>query len=570
VCLLLFVPLLSAACNRADDASTSATTADTTSIRDTDPALLSINSADILNRIKALSDDSMEGRAPGTIGEERAVAYITSQFKALGLAPGNPNGTYTQDVPLAGITSTVTGGFDVNGKKIDVAYPSNFVGVTRRVTPTAKVTASDVVFVGYGVVAPEYKWDDYKGVDVRGKTIVMLVNDPAVKLASDTTKLDTTMFRGPAMTYYGRWTYKYEIAAEKGAAAVVIVHETGPAGYPWEVVSGSWGGEQFDIERADHNMGRTALESWITLDKAKELFGAAGKDFDALHRAAATREFKPVPLGAKANFTVTTAIRHIKSKNVVAVMPGADSARKDEFVIYTAHWDHLGKDTTLTGDQIFNGALDNASGVAALIEIAEAYTKAATKPARSILFMALTSEEQGLLGAAWYAANPLYPLNKTLADINIDGVNQWGRTSDLVLIGLGNSTMDDIATQVATQRHRTIAPDPEPEKGFFYRSDHFEFSKEGVPAMFADAGTHFIGKDAGYGQKKRDEYTNNDYHKPSDQVKPDWDLSGAVEDVKLYYLVGSQIANGTTWPEWKPGTEFKATREASLKAGGRK
>jgi Zn-dependent M28 family amino/carboxypeptidase len=383
-------------------------------------------------------------------------------------------------------------------------------------------------------------------------------------MASDTSKLDSTMFRGNTMTYYGRWTYKYEIAAEKGAAAVIIVHETGPAGYGFDVVTGSWGSENFDIERADKNMGRTVVEGWVTLDKAKEMFAAAGKDFDALHKAAATREFKPVPLGGTASFTVKNAIRHIKSKNVVAKLEGADSAKKNEYVIYTAHWDHLGKDTTLTGDQIFNGALDNAAGVASLLEIAEAYTKAAAKPARSILFMSVTAEEQGLLGAAWYAANPLYPLNKTLVDINMDGVNQWGPTKDLVLIGLGNSTVDDVAQQVAAERNRTISPDPEPGKGLFYRSDHFEFAKEGVPALDPDAGTNFIGKDAGYGMKKREEYTEKDYHKPSDQVKPDWDLSGAAEDAKLFYLIGSRIANGTTWPEWKPGTEFKAKREASL------
>jgi Zn-dependent M28 family amino/carboxypeptidase len=567
IAMFLLAPLILTACNKDEGAPSAQADPDTAAIADTDPALMSINGADILTRIKALSDDSMEGRSPGTIGEERAVAYITNQFKALGLKPGNPNGTYTQDVPLAGITSKVTGGFDVNGKKIDVAYPANFVGVTRRVVPSTSVKASNVVFVGYGVVAPEYNWDDYKGVDVRGKTIIMLVNDPAVKLANDTSKLDTTMFRGPAMTYYGRWTYKYEIAAEKGAAAVIIVHETGPAGYPFDVVTGSWGSENFDIERADKNMGRTALEGWITLDKAKELFAAAGKDFDALHKAASTKEFKPVDLGAKANFTVNNTIRHVKSKNVVALLEGADSAKKNEYVIYTAHWDHLGRDTTIQGDQIFNGALDNAAGVASILEVAEAFTKAATKPARSIIFMSVTAEEQGLLGAKWYATNPLYPLNKTLANINVDGVNQWGRTKDLVLIGLGNSTVDDVAQQVAAERHRTISPDPEPGKGFFYRSDHFEFAKEGVPALDPDAGTNFIGKDAGYGQKKRDEYTNNDYHKPSDQVKPDWDLTGAAEDSKLFYLVGYRIANGATWPEWKPGTEFKAKREASLKSG---
>jgi Zn-dependent M28 family amino/carboxypeptidase len=409
-------------------------------------------------------------------------------------------------------------------------------------------------------------------MDVRGKTIVMLVNDPAVKLANDTTKLDSTMFHGNAMTYYGRWTYKYEIGAAKGAAAVIIVHETAPAGYPFEVVSGSWGRENFDIDRPDRNMGRAAVEAWMTVDKARELFAASGQDFDALHKAAATREFKPVALGATASFSINNTIRRVKSKNVVAKIEGADSAKKDEYVIYTAHWDHLGKDTTLTGDQIYNGALDNASGVAMIMEIAGAFKKSATPPARSILFMSVTAEEKGLLGAKYYATNPLYPIDKTVADINIDGMNQWGRTKDLVVIGLGNSTIDEVVQEVAASRGRTISPDPEPEKGFFYRSDHFEFAKVGVPSLDPDAGVNFIGKAADYGKQKRDEYTNNDYHKPSDQVKPDWDLSGAVEDAKLFYLVGSHIANASTWPEWKPGTEFKALRDSSLRvsAGMRK
>ena len=557
--LALLLPASFAACEKVPETAT-----DSTPPADTIPSLASITSEDILARTKALADDSMEGRGPGTIGEERAVKYIVDQFKAIGLAPGNPDGTYTQDVPLAGITSQVTGGFDVNGKKVSVAYPDNFVGMSRRVTPSGSVNASDVVFVGYGVVAPEYNWDDYKGLDVRGKTIIMLVNDPAVMMPGDTTKRDTTMFRGEAMTYYGRWTYKYEIAAEKGAAAVFIVHETGPAGYGFDVVTGSWGGEQFDIEAADRNMGRATIEGWLSLDKAKELFTASGQDFDALHKAAATREFKPVPLGAKANFTVKNTIRHIKSKNVVAKLEGSDPEKKSEYVVYSAHWDHLGKDTTLTGDQIFNGALDNASGIATMLEIAEAFTKDPVKPPRSILFLAVTAEEQGLLGAKYYGSNPLYPLNRTLANINIDGINQWGKTKDLVLVGLGNSTLDDITIAAAAERGRTVSPDPEPGKGFFYRSDHFEFAKQGVPALDPDEGTDFIGKDAGFGKMKRDEYTEKDYHKPSDQVKPDWDLSGAVEDAKLFYIIGRRVAEGTTWPEWKPGTEFKAKREASL------
>jgi Zn-dependent M28 family amino/carboxypeptidase len=526
------------------------------------PALASITAEDILRHTQVLSADSMEGRAPGTIGEERAVRYISDRFKALGLLPGNPNGTYIQEVPLVGITPTPTASFTAGGKTIPLTYKKDYIAVTRRVTPEVELQNSDIVFVGYGVSAPEYKWDDYKGVDVKGKTIVMLVNDPAVTVAGDTAVLDTAFFRGRAMTYYGRWTYKYEIATEKGAAAAIIVHETGPAGYPFEVVSGSWSGENFDVEHPNNNIARVGIESWITLDKAKELFAAAGQNFDALKKAATKPDFKPVALNAKANFTVKNEIRRVQSKNVIAKLEGTD--HKDEYVIYTAHWDHLGKDSTLQGDQIFNGALDNATGSAALLELAEAFTKSDPKPQRSILFLAVTAEEQGLLGAKYYAENPLYPLNKTLADINMDGVNQWGRTKDIVVVGLGNSTLDDVLSQAASEAGRTIQPDAEPEKGFFYRSDHFEFAKQGVPALYTDAGTDYVGKPAGYGQQKRDEYTNNDYHKPTDQVKPDWDLSGAVDDVRLLFQVGHSVTNGEVWPAWKTGTEFKAKREAQL------
>jgi Zn-dependent M28 family amino/carboxypeptidase len=393
----------------------------------------------------------------------------------------------------------------------------------------------------------------------------MLVNDPAVPDPNDSTKLDSTVFKGKAMTYYGRWTYKYEIASDKGAAAAIIVHETGPAGYPWEVVSGSWGGENFDLKTTGPT-NRVAVESWMTLAKTKELFRNAGLSFDSLHEAATRKDFKPVALNAKATFRVKNEVREIQSKNVIAKIEGSDANLKNEYILYTAHWDHLGKDSTIKGDQIFNGALDNATGVAALLTLAKAYKALPTPPARTMLFNAVTGEEQGLLGAKWYAEHPLYPLNKTLANMNIDGVNQWGKTKDLTIVGYGNSTLDDLLGSVlASQGGRTIKPDPEPQKGFFYRSDHFEFAKKGVPALYVDAGTEFVGKDAGYGQMKRDEYTENDYHKPSDQVKPDWDLSGAVEDLQAFFQVGYRVAQTDRWPEWKPGTEFKALRDSTLK-----
>lgn len=525
-----------------------------------DTASQAITADGLLQHIKDLSADSMEGRAPATPGEQKAIAYMQSQFKSLGLQPGNPDGSYLQNVDLIGYLSHPTASFQVGGKTIALKYPDDYVAVSRHNRPETKVENSDIVFVGYGVVAPEYGWDDYKGVDVKGKTLLMLVNDPPVRLPNDTA-LDTAMFKGRAMTYYGRWTYKYEIATDKGAAAAIIIHETGPAGYPYAVIRGSNSVEQFDVIAPDAER-RVPVEAWITSDKAKELLRAAGQDFDALKAAAARKEFKPVALDAKANFDVKIDARKVQSHNVVAKLPGTDE--KDQYVIYTAHWDHLGRDTTLKGDQIYNGAIDNASGSSALIEIAKAFSKLPSPPRRSVLFLSVTAEEKGLVGAKYYATHPLYPLDRTVADINMDGINQWGRTSDFTVIGLGNSTLDDVLASELKAQGRTIRPDAEPEKGFYYRSDHFEFAKQGVPALDIDAGIDFIGKPADYGMKKRDEYTNNDYHKPSDEVKPDWDLSGAVEDTRVLFKVGYDVAQSDSIPQWKPGTEFKAKRDSMM------
>lgn len=526
--------------------------------------LAAISESGIRAHVEVLASDAFEGRAPGTPGEAKTVEYLVQQFQALGLEPGNPDGSYVQTVGMVGIQAAPNASFRVGGRTIGLAFPADYVAMSRRTVPRVEVTNSELVFVGYGVVAPEYQWDDYKDVDVTGKTIVMLVNDPAVADANDPSKLDEGMFKGSAMTYYGRWTYKYEIATAKGAAAAIIIHQTGPAGYPWEVVQGSWGLENVDIRAADGNAGRIGVESWMTSEKARELFAAAGQDFDRLLADARTPGFRPVSLGGTATITIDNTIRDIESQNVVAKLSGSDPALTGEYLVYSAHWDHLGRDPNRQGDQIFNGALDNATGTAALLELAKAFKAMPTAPKRTVVFLAVTAEEQGLLGAKYYAANPLYPLEKTLANINIDGINQWGSTRDIVVIGYGNSTLDDVLAEVAGARQRVLAPDPEPGKGYFFRSDHFEFAKMGVPALYTESGTEYIGKPEGYGQQKREEYVANDYHKPSDDIKADWDLSGGVEDVNLLFETGWRILQGPTWPEWKAGTEFKSIREAML------
>ena len=526
----------------------------------------------ILSRTRVLASDAFEGRGPGTRGEDSTVAYLTREFQRLGLAPGNPDGTWVQDVTLVGYTGRATGAFTVGGQAMPLQPLTDLVAVSRHAQVENVVRNSEVVFVGYGVVAPEYGWNDYAGVDVKGKTVVILINDPPVRragaAATDTGEraLDANVFRGRAMTYYGRWTYKYEEATRQGAAAAIIVHQTGPAGYPWEVVSGSWGQENFDIRSPGGEPPRVTVEAWLTLDKTRALFQAAGQDLDALQRAARTKGFRAVPLAnTTADLTVRNTVREVRSRNVVARLEGSDPQLKAQHVLYTAHWDHFGRDTTRQGDQIFNGALDNATGTAALVQMAEAFTKLPQRPRRSLLFVAVTAEERGLLGAKYYAENPLYPLATTVANINMDGVNQWGRTRDLTVIGLGNSTLDDELRAVLAPSGRVIRPDAQPEKGFFYRSDHFEFAKKGVPALYTEAGIAYVGRAPEYGMQKREQYEANDYHKPSDEVKPDWDLSGAVEDLRALFQVGHRVANAATWPTWKPGTEFRAAREAMLK-----
>jgi Zn-dependent M28 family amino/carboxypeptidase len=530
-----------------------------------------ISGASIGARIKVLGSDEFEGRAPATAGEDKSVAYLESELRKLGVQPGNPDGTYIQNVPMVGIISKVSATFNAGGQDLAFTPITEFTGNSRRILPHVAVDNSDVVFVGYGVVAPEYNWDDYKGLDCRGKTLVMLVNDPPV-VDPATGQLDEKIFKGKTMTYYGRWTYKYDIAAEKGAAACIIVHETGPAGYPFAVLGSRWGLEEFDLVAADKNVGRAALEGWLTLDAARRLFSTAGADYAALKAAAARRDFKPVPLNARLSCTIDQTTRQVNSRNVVGKLDGSDPQRRNEYVVYSAHWDHLGVNPKVPGpDKIYNGASDNATGCAIVLELAQAFAALppAERPKRSQLFLFVTAEEKGLLGSRYYAEHPLYPLTKTLADFNFDGGQLFGPSRDIEVLGYGNSTIDDDAAAILTRDHRVMIPDSEPEKGYYYRSDHFEFAKQGVPGFYTHAGKDIIGKPPGYGQQKRDDYVAHDYHQPSDNVQPWWDYNGTAADVRFFYELGRQIANADTWPQWKPGTEFKAKRDAMMQTAQR-
>ena len=507
----------------------------------------------LLGEIEMLSSDEFGGRAPGSPGETLTISYLTDQFKALGLVPGNPDGTWVQAVPLVGITPHPGDALVVStthsADSVTWVPGEDYVALTKHVVDEVEVDA-EFVFVGYGAVAPEYDWDDFGDVDVTGKILLFLVNDPPLDDA----------FGGAAMTYYGRWTYKHEIAAARGAAGSLVIHETGPAGYPWEVIGSSPHGESFNLVAADNNLSRATMEGWVRRSTAESLFEMAGLDFEELKQQAADRSFQPVSLGVTGQTRIRNTLRTIDSQNFLAMIPGSDAP--DEVVMYVAHWDHLGRDDTLTGDQVFNGAADNATGTAALIELARAFTQSDVPPRRSVFFLAVTAEEQGLLGSAYYGQNPVYPTADTVAALNMDVLNQWGRTRDLTVVGMGQSELDRYAEDVADRLQRTLVADPEPEKGFYYRSDHFSFAKVGIPSFYADPGIEYLEKPEGYGLLKREEYTANDYHAVTDEVKSDWDLSGAVEDLTFMFELGASLAATDDWPEWSATSEFKAVREA--------
>jgi Zn-dependent M28 family amino/carboxypeptidase len=506
-------------------------------------------------QVQSLSADEMEGRGPGTRGEQRTIEYLEKQFLELGLQPA-AGGGFRQDVPLVEITAIDPklsfargeGGMALN-------FGDDMVIATRRVRPESSIKDSEVVFVGYGIVAPEYGWNDYAGVDMRGKTALILVNDPGFVTG------DATLFRGKAMTYHGRWTYKFEEAARQGAAAAFIIHDTLPAAYDWQVVRNGWSRPQFYIDRPDGNAERTALEGWITLDRARQLMELAGQDLTAMQAAAVQRGFRPVPLGVTASGGVRNVIRRANSPNMAGIMPGKD--RPDEYVIYVAHWDHLGRSLAFAGDTIFNGAVDNATGVAGILTIAQAFREMVPGQSRSVMFLAVTAEESGLIGSEYYSEHPLVPLQKTAAVINIDALNPLGRARDVEVIGFGASDLEDLLAAAARSQGRRLMPDRRSEAGYFYRSDHFNFAKAGVPALYIKSGTTLRDGPPGAGLASYDEYYARRYHKPDDQYEASWDVAGTIEDLKLLFEVGARVSNGKTWPEWYEGNEFRATRDAS-------
>ncbi len=523
------------------------------------PALESITAEELSKDVEILSSDKFEGRAPASKGEEKTISFLKEEFQKVGLKPGNGD-SFFQEFPMVEITAGPVTKLEIKSDKKSMlfAYGDEFAGVTLRVVEKVSLVDSEMVFVGYGIVAPEYNWNDYEGLDVRGKTVVMLVNDPG--FATE----DPEFFKGRAMTYYGRWTYKFEEAARQGAEGALIIHETEPAAYPWGVVKNGWTGPQFNLTSEDKNLSRCAVEGWVTIETAHKLFESAGLNYDEIKPAASKQGFKAIPLDLKASVTLKNNLRQSKSNNVIALLPGAD--RADECIIYMAHWDHFGIDPALEGDQIYNGALDNATGTAALIELAEAFKKLESPPSRSIIFLATAAEEQGLLGSQYYATHPVYPPAKTVAAINMDSLNIYGRMKDITIIGYGNSDLDNYVEAAAAEQGRRVRPNSTPEKGSFYRSDHFPFAKQGIPALYTSSGNDQVEHGEDWTLAKKEKYTAENYHKPSDEFDPNWDLSGAIEDLRLLFRVGYKLSMESTFPNWKEGIEFKAKRDADMEA----
>lgn len=514
-----------------------------------DDVILEVNQATIGKHLERLSSDEFMGRMPFTEGEVKTVNYLKDEFSKLGLEPGNGKSFY-QDVPLIEITSSVSDKMIISGRNGDfnLSYFDDFVASTTNPLEEVNLKNSELVFAGYGIVAPEYGWNDYEGIDWKGKTAVVLVNDPGFKSG------DSTLFKGNEMTYYGRWTYKYEEAGRQGAAGVIIIHETIPASYGWNVIQSSNTGPQLNLSS---NTPVTDIQGWITYDSANKLFEASNTEIKDYKKLAGNKDFRPVPLGLKASVKIRNTIKRDISKNVIAILPGTDL--KDEYIIYSAHWDHFGIGKPVNGDSIYNGAADNASGTAALLAIAETFKKGIV-PKRSLVFIAVTAEEQGLLGSAYYAEHPIFSPNKTVANINMDGVLSPGRMKDLTIISYGHSEMDDYAKVAAENQGRLAIKNPTPEKGNFFRSDHFNFAKIGIPPLYAKGLFEHEEKGIEYAKKMEDDYRKNRYHQPSDEYYQGLDLSGIQMDLQLYYEVGLRLANESYYPKWHDTSEFYSAR----------
>ncbi|MGR3979666.1 M28 family metallopeptidase [Pseudoalteromonas sp. 1181_04] len=506
----------------------------------------SINAQQLAEHVKVLASDEFGGRAPSSKGEELTLAYLTDEFKKLGYQPGNGD-SFLQEVPLVSLEADPNMVLTIGGK--DYQYKKDMVMGSSRISERQSIKDSELVFVGYGVNAPEYNWNDYAGLDVKGKTVVILVNDPGFA-----TK-DPALFTGDAMTYYGRWTYKYEEASRQGAAGAIIVHETAPASYPWSVVENSWSGEQFGFQKENNNMDRVAVEGWVTTEVANELFTKAGLDFASAKTNAAKGAYHVDMGDLTASVAVKNTIKKSISYNFIATLPGSE--KPDEHIIYSAHWDHLGTDKNRKGDQIYNGAHDNATGTAGLIEVAEAFASLPKHPSRSMTFLAVTAEEQGLLGSKYYAAHPVIAANKTVANINMDSLNLLGKVKDISVVGIGKSEMDSLLAQAANAQGRTVSGDPKPSSGGYYRSDHFAFANMGIPAMYAGGGSEALDEDTANYRKRMSLVLRGCYHQPCDRYRDEWDLSGAVQDLQLFYQVGFDISEQPQWPKWNANSEFQ-------------
>jgi Zn-dependent M28 family amino/carboxypeptidase len=508
----------------------------------------------LVKHIIVLASDSFQGRKPFTPGETRTLDYLQNQFRSLGLEPGNGS-SYLQDVPLVEIIAVPDPHMKVEYAKgsFDLNMATDYVLTTENTDSVISLNKSELIFAGYGVVAPEYNWNDYAGINVKGKVVLVMVNDPGFGTA------DTSIFKGKTMTYYGRWTYKYEEAARQGAKACLIIHNTAAASYPFSVVQNSWGSSNLYLDKRDSRQYHCALQGWVSADATKKLLAAAGKDSSLLMKAN-THGFKAISLDEKLSTNVRVQSLYKNSKNVMAKITG--TKRPDEYILYTAHWDHLGiGPPDSKGDSIFNGALDNASGTAALLEMARAFKNLEVKPERTILFLAVTGEEQGLLGSEYYGQHPIYPLKKTVADLNMDVISPNEKTNDIVITGYGQNELENDVEEIGKTQGRYIAPESTPEAGHYFRSDHFSLAKVGVPALDAKGGIDIVGKGKDYGRQEEKDYITNHYHARSDEYNPNWTFDGGIQDMELLFLIGKKLAFESSWPAWKAGSEFKAIRE---------